>query len=570
MTRRKKSRAGLWIALALIAALAAGGWWFNAHYVFYRGQIIPRDVAELDLRGQDLTAEELEKAEETFSEAHILRTISIAGQTWSSDVEEISVGNFTREEIPLFKEFDALKKVDADGCEDMGTILALREAMPGLEVTWTAPFAGQRLDGDTREIVAEDADPEELATVLERLPYAESVTLTASTLTPEEQLSLMERFPAVSFGWDVLLAGLRFPLGAEVLDLEDASVTEEDLAELDAYLPLLETAAELRLGAPAADDGAVRAFADRHPELTVAWKTQLFGVDFTTEDRELVFDDIPLTAEDAARIEEMVPYMHSLERVSMQRCGISNDDMEALYRRNIDRGVKFVWMVHVNNRGVPTDQTFYHNYRWSNPNTDYYFDTTIGYEQLRYCHDMIAMDLGHVKIYGNLNETPDIFTGMPHLRYLVVSDCQHTSLSTLAQCQELEWLELFWTNCSDITWMAECKNLRHVNIAYKRIRDVDADLATLTQMTWLKRLYFSANMYKPDQVQAIRDALPDTTIRIIETLDCASLGWRDDDRVYFDARDAMHMYYINDDNNMVKINPYTGEPSQYEWTNPFR
>ena len=30
------------------------------------------------------------------------------------------------------------------------------------------------------------------------------------------------------------------------------------------------------------------------------------------------------------------------------------------------------------------------------------------------------------------------------------------------------------------------------------------------------------------------------------------------------------MYYISDESNTVQINPYTGERSQYEWTNPFR
>ena len=568
---RKKNRAGLWIALlVLLGVLAAGGWWFFTHYAIYRGQIVPRDVAELDLRGEEVSSQELEKAEETFADAHIIRDIVIGSQSWSSDAREIAVGEFTREEIGRFGEFEALEKVDADGCSDMDAILALKEAMPELEVTWTASLAGRQLPGDTTEITLEDADAGDLAAALERLPYAESVTLTASTLTPAEQLSLMERYPAVHFGWDVFMAGERFPLGTEVLELEDAHVTEEGLRELDECLPLLETAAEVRLGDPSAEEAEVRAFADRHPELTVVWNTQLFGVDVSTDDAQIVLDDIPLTAEDAGQIEALLPYMHSLEKVSMLRCGIDNEDMEELYQRHIGDGVKFVWMVHVNNRGVPTDQTFYHNYRWSNPDTDYFYNTTIGYEQLRYCHDMIAMDLGHVKIYGDLNSSPDLFAYMPHLRYLVVSDCQHTSLSALANCQELEWLELFWTNCSDITWMAECKNLQHVNIAYKRVRDVDADLSTLKQMTWLKRLYISGNMYKPEQIAELEAALPDTTLKVIYTDDCASLGWRDDDKVYFDARDAMHMYYINDDNNMVKVNPWTGEESQYEWTNPFR
>ena len=347
-----------------------------------------------------------------------------------------------------------------------------------------------------------------------------------------------------------------------MLDFEDTELTEAQLAEIGTYLPLLETAAELRLGDTRLPAETICAFADAHPELAVAWNVSLFGVDFSTEAEELVFDDIPLTTQDAAQIEALVPYMHELTRVSMQRCGIENDDMEAIYRRHIDDGVKFVWMVQVYNRGVPTDQTFYHAYQWSNPNTDYYYKNSNGTrEQLRYCHDMIAMDMGHQGLYGD----PDMFANMPHLKYLVLSSCQHTSLPALGQLQELVWLEMFWTNCSDITYLVNCKSLEHLNIAYKRVRDREADLDTLKQMTWLKRLYISHNMYKPNEVEALKAALPDTAVFVIYTDDCASLGWRNDDKTYFDSRDALHMYYMNDDNNMVKINPSTGEPSPYEW-----
>lgn len=563
--RPKKRRAGLAIVLVLILILAgagAGAWWFFDNYAIYRGQIVPKNVAELDLRGEGVTDEELAQAETTFAGAHILRDIVIGGQTYSSDAADIAVGTFTAAEISRFGEFDALKHVDATGCADLTAVMALREAMPGLSVTWTVPLGDRTLDGDTTEISAADARADELTAALKRLPFVESVTLTESTLTPAEQLSLKETFPEVSFGWDVLLGGKRFPLGTEVLDFEDTSLTETQLSEIGTYLPLLETAAELRLGDTELPTETIRTFAVDHPELTLAWNTSLFGVSFSTEDEELVFDDIALTVEDAAQIEALVPYMHNLTRVSMQRCGIENDDMEAIYRRHIDNGVKFVWMVQVYNRGVPTDQTFYHAYQWSNPNTDYYYKNSNNTrEQLRYCHDMIAMDMGHQGLYGD----PDMFANMPHLKYLVLSSCQHTSLPTLGQLQELVWLEMFWTNCSDITYLVNCKNLEHLNIAYKRVRDREADLNTLKQMTWLKRLYFSHNMYKPNEVEELRAALPNTVIKVIYTDDCASLGWRDGDKAYFDSRDALHMYYMNDDNNMVKINPYTGEPSPYEW-----
>ena len=184
---------------------------------------------------------------------------------------------------------------------------------------------------------------------------------------------------------------------------------------------------------------------------------------------------------------------------------------------------------------------------------------------------MIAIDLGHKRYYGD----PDMFANMPHLRYLTVPDCAYTALPALGGLQELEYLEMYWS-CGkgmDISYLKDCPNLKHLNIAYKRIKDDNeraTDLATLKSMKQLKRLWISANMYSAEDVRALREALPDTQIEVMDTLNCVAKGWREGDQAYYDYRDALHMYYMSDESNTVLINPYTGERSQYEWTNPFR
>ena len=179
---------------------------------------------------------------------------------------------------------------------------------------------------------------------------------------------------------------------------------------------------------------------------------------------------------------------------------------------------------------------------------------------------MIAIDLGHQKFYDD----PDMFENFPDLRYLVVSNSQYESLPALKYLKNLVMLEMFWTNTSDITPLRELTNLRHLNITYKRVRDAEADLDTLMHMTWLERLWISYNMYRDDQIEALKAALPDTQVQVIYTTDCVSQGWRNGSEEYFNMRDALHMYYIDDDSNHVYINPYTNQPSQYDDTDPFR
>ena len=573
--KKKKKTGGAVPALILVLLLALGafGWWFFSRYVVFRGEILPRDTEQLDLRGETVSDGEMEKAEELFPEAHIVRDVTVGGVTFASDAREIVTGDFTPADVPAFSAFDGLESADVSAVSDVSAALALREALPDTRVFWTVPLGGESLDGDTEEISVAGVTGAELSAALERLPYVHTVTAADGTLTPPEQRALLERWPEIVFCWDVTLGGVRFPQGAEELDFTGAALTAEDLAQIGEYLPLLDAAAELRFSGGSLTDDELTAFADAHPEVAVVWDTSLFGVDFATDAEELCFDDVPLTLEDVARIEALLPYMPNLTRVSLQRCGIGNDDMEAVYRRHIDSdGVKFVWMVQVTNRGVPTDQTFFQTYQWTNPDVDYYYPSSNQtFEQLRYCHDMIALDLGHKRLYGD----PDMFANMPHLRYLTVPDCAYMALPALGGLQELEFLELYWS-CGkgmDISYLKDCPNLKHLNIAYKRIKDDDeraTDLATLKSMKQLERLWISNTMYSPQDVQALREALPDTQIEIMDDLNCVAKGWRSGNKVYFDYRDALHMYYISDESNMIPVNPYTGQRSQYEWTNPFR
>ena len=88
-------------------------------------------------------------------------------------------------------------------------------------------------------------------------------------------------------------------------------------------------------------------------------------------------------------------------------------------------------------------------------------------------------------------------------------------------------------------------------------------------MKQLKRLYIGGNMYNDEQMARLREALPDTQIIVHLSPEWFAQRWREAE-IYFEMRDALHMYYIDDDGNHVPYNPYTGEPSQYDDTDPFR
>ena len=556
---KKKTLICILTAAALILAAAGIFLW---KFAFVDGEIVSKSAETLDLRGKNVSAEEMEKARRALPETRILWDVAIGGKTFDGDAESIVTGDFTAEDVPAFARLERLQSADVSACSDMTAIAALRDALPGVRVYWTVPLGGEGFDGESTAVTVRDAAAAEIRSALGRLPSLASLTLTECTLTSEEQLALTEEFPAVRFVWDVTLAGRRFAGTAAALDFSGAALSADGLASVAAALPLfpaLESADFSRCGL---SEELLRSFADAHPALLTVWETELFGVTFSTGDEEIEFSDIPLTVEDAAQIEALLPYMPKLKKVVMLRCGISNEDMEEINLRH--ENVQFVWMVQVYSYGVRTDQTFFTIY---NCEYDYGVNDRLA-DELRYCHDMEAMDLGHMHLFGDTY----FFTQMPHLKYLIISQTAHSSIPELSSLKELIYLEAGKCSMTDLTPLLGCPKLEHLNIVYKRTHDdavAASDIEVLTQMKQLKRLYIGGNMYSDEQVERLYAELPDTEIVINNGPETCALGWRDPE-IYFEMRDAMHMYYMDGVGNTIMYNPYTGERSAYEDTNPFQ
>lgn len=555
----KEKKRLCWLLPVVILLFAAVGWFFWK-YTFVDGTVTARSADTIDLRGREISEEKLRTIESRFPDAHILWDVTVGGKSFDGGSESIVTADFTTEDIPSFARLKNLKEADVSACSDFSAILALQNALPEVRVHWTVPLGEKSFDGESESVAVQDASADMLRAAITRLPKLRTLVLTDSTLSPADQLTLTEEFPSMLFSWDVTLAGRTIPSDVTALDFTGTPLTEEDLSELSAALPLFSNAESVKLTDCGLSERMLRDFSAAHPNLLTEWETQLFGVRFSTAAEEIDFSDVPLTVEDAAQIEAMLPYLPKLKKVVMLRCGISDEDMDAIDLRHED--VQFVWMVQVRRWGLRTDRTYFTVY-----NNDYEFpEDNHSFAALRYCRDMIAIDLGHQKFYDD----PDMFENFPDLRYLVVSNSQYESLPALKYLKNLVMLEMFWTNTSDITPLRELTNLRHLNITYKRVRDAEADLDTLMHMTWLERLWISYNMYRDDQIEALKAALPDTQVQVIYTTDCVSQGWRNGSEEYFNMRDALHMYYLDDDSNHVYINPYTNQPSQYDDTDPFR
>jgi len=159
------------------------------------------------------------------------------------------------------------------------------------------------------------------------------------------------------------------------------------------------------------------------------------------------------------------------------------------------------------------------------------------FENLRYCPDLLALDLSH-------NEITDLsfLKYCPKLKILLLGDNDIVDISPIAGLKDLEYLELFKNKITDVSPLAELDKLIDLNICFNRIDD----LTPLYHLTGLERLWiYNSNNYSKSQpvpksaVEELQQALPGT--HIDHTSYSTLGGWREHPR-HFVVRDIFRKY----------------------------
>jgi Leucine-rich repeat (LRR) protein len=212
-----------------------------------------------------------------------------------------------------------------------------------------------------------------------------------------------------------------------------------------------------------------------------------------------------------------------LEQVDMYDTRLKSGEIDLLAARYPD--IRFGWTIPlVKDHFVRTDATAYainHNNRSETHSSE-------DFRQLKYCRDLMALDLGHNRI-----DDISFLEDLPKLRLLIIS-CNHiVDVSPLARLQDLEYVELFKNLIEDVRPLAKLEKLIDLNISHNRIKD----LSPLQTLTGLERLWiYNANNYNaknpvpPEQVEALQQAL--SSCNINSTSYSTLGGWRTHERYY--------------------------------------
>lgn len=210
----------------------------------------------------------------------------------------------------------------------------------------------------------------------------------------------------------------------------------------------------------------------------------------------------------------------NLKHVTMFNQKVSISDMEENFE--LYPGVTFDWTVPIANRyRVRTDATAFSTLKWADDPKRF---NERDLEPLKYCKDLVAIDLGH-------NSISDLsfLTQWPHLKVLIIVDSRPkkiVDLSPLAELNELEYVELFMEGIVDVSPLANKPNLVDLNLCHNKI----VDITPLQTDTKLERLWIT---YNPDltdeQIAAFQTAVPDCLVET-ECYHSTGNGWREHPR----------------------------------------
>lgn len=391
-------------------------------------------------------------------------------------------------------------------------IARLRARYPDKRFTYAVTLMGKQIAPGAESIDlqgAQEIDPDAIGAALSLLPDVKTVDLRGAPLDIRTVEALCGAWPQVRFMFTCRVPGVAMTSEDETVALDGG--TFADLQSYMAFMPYMPNLRYIDARTVPMTGEELQALQSDERCRKVAYGFSVYGINVTTLDTELNLDNVPVS--DPAQIEAVIRLMPNLKKISMVGCGLSDEAMGALFDAHPE--IKFVWVVSFGKYKLRTDATaFTTNLYASN---DYHY-TSATFAPLRYCTDLMMLDLGHCDI-----TSIEGLAGLKKLRVLILADNKISDISPLAGLEDLEYVELFLNRkIRDFTPLANKEKLVDLNIYYCPIQDV----SPLMTCANLKRLWLGECGLDNGQIGKLRKALPDCRINARGS-SATGEGWRE-------------------------------------------
>jgi len=386
---------------------------------------------------------------------------------------------------------------------------ALSVALPDCDILWSVPLGDKRFDSDTTTLSLDTASSD-LPDLLKYFPALASVQLSTA---PDDATAnaLITRYPSVQFLWDVTVLGVSYPINTETLDLSGKSA---DLNAISGELSRLPNLKKVIFGEDVFTLSDQIALAKTYPQIAFIWNVQLLE-DLSVRSDITELDLRKYKVPDAAAFSEKLLLFPNLTRLDM--CGTGPSDGEMAAMRAQYPAIKFIWFTRVSNWVIRTDiKGFSTGNRVRFPNGAGYYDSdkfsykrirSTDFENLKYCTDLIALDIGHSSRVGNV----EFLKYLPQLQYLDIALCDLTDISPLENLPNLVYLQMMYNYVEDITPLKNCTKLRFLNASDNNLNAAD----TLLGMPELERLWINCSGLSDEQIAALSSALTSALPNIV-------------------------------------------------------
>ena len=421
-------------------------------------------------------------------------------------LRELSIADSSIADRSGLRELQSLRELDIRGCGiEPQEYDQLCKSLPECRIEWDVPISGERYALDTETIDLSKVDDSDFL-MLSYLPELDYVDALGRELTFEQYNTLRSAVDSgCEIAWNVPLSEKSFRWDIRSIDL--SLISEEDYQKLDCF-PYLEKAD----AAGCAIDKALLDAREALPDCDFIWKITVQGESFDSHTEIL-----DLTGKRKLTVDELtdaIDKLPELKRVRVCETKLTTDDIEPLMAHYPD--IRFVWTLHLGPWDLDTDVT--------NFSTAHLFSVG-GYmendvaQQLKYCVDMVALDLGHNPIYDI-----SFLRSMPKLRSLILVDNGISDLSPMTSLKNLEYVELFENKLVDISPLAECTNIKEINLCKNTIKDA----SPLYGLKNLHKVWIGQNGMTDEQYDEIKSHMPEGCIYIGKRMHehPCSEGWR--------------------------------------------
>lgn len=254
--------------------------WYQNTHIFVENAVYKKDTAQLDLRGQEISAAHYEALKAQLPDCEILWDVPFQGQRLPEATTELTIAAMTEEDLAALDYFPDLTAIHAESCTDYPLLMQLRQRY---EVAYRVTLNSTSYPWDTESLEFTDADGAELLEMLQYLPELKTIHFIQPQLAAEELLALRARYPEVAITWEKDVFGVTYPDNVKEFDFSGTPLEGvEELESLMAYFPSLE---KLILCDCGIDNETMAAFRERaRAHYKVVWSVTVGYIDVRTDE----------------------------------------------------------------------------------------------------------------------------------------------------------------------------------------------------------------------------------------------------------------------------------------------